>query len=219
MVILVGGQKGGTGKSTLSICLAAYLAQHGHEVILVDANSDQGTAANWAARRDTVDGVNAVVCVEKSGNIHKSILALAEKYEYTIVDTGGQDSKELRTALPAADILITPVRPSQADLETLVHVADLVDQARDMNPDLSARVVITNAPANPKIQLLEEAKEALAGLQSIGLLKSVVYMRKSYMDALSSGLGVTEQTKDKKSAMEIAALAKELGIKRKIAKK
>ena len=115
--------------------------------------------------------------------------------------------------MPAADFLVSPVRPSQADLETLVYMDGLVEQARDLNPDLKASVVITNAPNNPQVKLLAEAQEALQDLEQMKLMETVLFIRKAYMDALTAGLGVAELTpKNQKAIAEIEALANEIGF-------
>ena len=210
-VILFGGQKGGTGKSSTAVSLAAHLVSIGKDVLLVDANPEQGTSSLWAEQREEADFPN-VVCIEKSGNIHNSIDKLSEKYDIIIIDTGGQDSRELRTSAVIADILITTVRPSQGDLSTLGNVSALVDQARDLNPNLDARVLITQAPSTSKSQLLREAKEALQGLDGMKVMNTIIFSRKAYVDTLAYGLGVTELA-DKKARFEIELLAKEIGGK------
>ena len=53
MILLLGGEKGGTGKSTLATNLAAWLAVQGRDVILVDTDV-QRTAANWVDRRNQI---------------------------------------------------------------------------------------------------------------------------------------------------------------------
>jgi chromosome partitioning protein len=212
MIICVGGQKGGTGKSTTAVCLAAWFAGQGRDVMLVDANAAQGTASNWAERRSRREDATLprVNCVEKSGNIYETIRDLANRYDDVIVDSGGQDSKELRTALPTSNLLLTPTRPSQADIETLVYVADLVEQARDFNPQLEARVLITNAPPNPAVKLVEEARELLSELsETFSICSTVLYNRKAYIDALTGGFGVHELN-NPKAAAEIESLGKEI---------
>lgn len=210
MIICVGGQKGGTGKSTTAVCLAAWLAGQGRDVLLVDANATQGTASNWAERRAANESLPKVTCIEKTGNIYETVRDLATKYDEVIIDSGGQDSKELRTALPTSHLLLTPTRPSQADIETLVYVADLVDKAKDFNPKLEAWVLITNAPPNPAIKLVDEARELLEELNNtFSVCSTVIYNRKAYIDALTAGKGAHE-IKNPKAAAEIEALGREL---------
>lgn len=211
MIICIGGQKGGTGKSTTAICLAAWLAGKKRDVMLVDANALQGTASNWAERRATNHpSLPPVNCVEKSGNIYETVRDLAKRYDEVVIDSGGQDSKELRTALPTTHLLLTPTRPSQADIETLVYVAELVNQARDFNPNLVARVLITNAPPNPAVKLVDEARELLSELNdTFSLASTVIYNRKAYIDALTGGLGAHELS-NPKAAAEIESLGKEV---------
>lgn len=210
MIICVGGQKGGTGKSTTAVCLAAWMAGQGKDVLLIDANSAQGTASNWAERRAANKALPKIACVEKSGNIYETVRDLAKRYDDVIIDSGGQDSKELRTALPTSHLLLTPTRPSQADIETLVYVADLVDKARDFNAGLQARVLITNAPPNPAVKLVEEARGLLEELnETFSICSTVIYNRKAYIDALTGGVGVHEMN-NQKAAAEIESLAQEI---------
>ena len=207
MILLIGGQKGGTGKSTIATNIAAALAQEGKDVLLIDGNAMQGTASNWAERRDSSDWPK-VPCIEKSGNLNAALKDLQSRYEHIIVDTGGQDSREFRTALVAADRIITPIRPSQADAETLLYVGDVVAQAKDINPALKAFVLITNAPSHPAIKLVEETQELITDLNLFSLLSTVIYHRKAYMDALLLGAGVTE-INNPKAAHEVLALVQE----------
>lgn len=208
MITLVGGQKGGSGKSTLATNLAAALANQGKDVLLVDGNAAQGTASNWAARREDT-GLKKISCIEKSGNLYKSLLDLKDRYDEVIVDTGGQDSKEFRTALLAADLFISPIRPSQADAETLIFVADLLEQAREMNPGLVAKLLITNAPSHPAVKLVEETKELVSDIEGFEVANSVIYYRKIYMDAIPAGAGVVEMD-NAKARIEVINLIEEL---------
>ena len=208
MITLLGGQKGGSGKSTIATNLAAALASQGKDVLLVDGNAAQGTASNWAARREETD-LKPISCIEKSGNLYKSLLDLNSRYDEVIVDTGGQDSKELRTAMLAADLLITTIRPSQADAETLLFVADLVEQAKEINPELRAKILITNAPSHPAVKLVEETKALIKDLEGFEVINSVIYYRKIYQDAIPAGAGVVEMN-NAKARLEVINLIEEL---------
>lgn len=207
MIILIGSQKGGCGKSTLAVNLAAALAVSGKDVVLVDADK-QATSATWAADRANSD-VPVVHCVQKYDNIRDTLRDLDKRYEIVIVDAAGRDSRELRSGMTAADLLIVPFRPSQADLDTLYHTREVIEQASDMNPRLRALGVITMAPTNPVINETREAREYLEDFPEITLLKTLIRDRKIYRDALSMGKGVIE-TDNYKAKGEISYLLKEI---------
>ena len=66
MVILIGGEKGGTGKTTIATNLAALRALAWHDVLLVDTDS-QGSASYWASSRDEAGIKPRVACIQKFG--------------------------------------------------------------------------------------------------------------------------------------------------------
>jgi chromosome partitioning protein len=115
----------------------------------------------------------------------------------------------LRTALVAANVIYVPLRASQPDLETSVHMNELVTLARGMNPALDARLIISMAPTNPAINETAQAQELLRELPVFGLSNTIIRERKIYRDAISDGRGVVEMDNPKATA-EIEALAKEI---------
>jgi len=210
MIVIIGGIKGGTGKSTIATNLAAHLSCNTVDVILVDANPGQTTSSNWVSRRN--EFLPVIHCVEKSGDLRQTLRDFSKRYEQVIVDCGGWDSREFRTALLVSQLLITPLRPSQADLETLPKLAEVVDQAADINEKLEVTILITQAPPHPSIKLVEEAREALKELQGFVVSTNVIYNRKPYIDCLADGIGVieTKGAGGQKAKMEIESLAKEV---------
>jgi len=74
MIILIGSQKGGCGKSTTAVNICATLAKNGQDVVLVDADR-QCTAANWAMDRSANSSLSVVHCVQKYENIRAMRLA------------------------------------------------------------------------------------------------------------------------------------------------
>jgi chromosome partitioning protein len=208
MILLLGGEKGGTGKSTIAVNLAVWLAAKGADVTLVDTDR-QRTASHWVDRRNHVDGLPVVHCAEKHGNVFNTIRDLAKRYDQVIVDAGGRDSEELRTALVAAHLVYCPLKASQPDLETSVHMNELVKLARGMNEGLQARAVISMGPTNPAITEAQEAKEILSELREFAMSEVIIRDRKVYRDAMAEGRGVIEMTNDKAVA-EIKQLAKEI---------
>ena len=208
MIVLFGGQKGGTGKSTISINVSALLASQGKDILVVDGNATQGTISNWCERRESTD-LPQLTYVEKSGNLYKTLDSLRDKYDHVIVDTGGQDSKEFRTAMLAADILITPIYPNQADAETLVYLSTLIEQAQEMNSELKAYVVFSKVHSNPKVKAVRDTRKLIANLERFHVLDSKTVTRVSYSDSIAAGASAAEMG-DKKAAIEIENLVKEV---------
>lgn len=208
MIVLVGSQKGGPGKTTVAVNLAVQYARQGKDVCLVDADP-QRSAARWHADREEQAHQPAIACVEKIGSIHQTLQDLATRYDVVIVDVAGKDSKEMRTGMTAADQLVVVVRPSQFDLDTLGHMSEVIEQAKDYNPTLDVRGLITQAPANPSVTERTDAGEYLADFPAIRPLETVIYERKAYRDVVGEGLGVVEWNNPKAKA-EIEELAAEL---------
>jgi len=208
MIILLGSQKGGCGKSTTAANICAELACSGSDVVLVDADR-QGTAARWAEDRLGHDNLHPVHCVQKYDNVRDTLLDLNKRYEYVVVDAAGRDSRELRTAMTAAHILVVPFRPSQPDLDTLPALQEIITGAKDLNSKLQVLGLLTMAPTNPAISEAEEAREYLADYPDITALRSVIRDRKVYRDAMSEGLGVVEMENPKARA-EVQLLVQEI---------
>jgi chromosome partitioning protein len=208
MIVLFGGEKGGTGKSTLATNLAVWLARQGRDVLLVDTDL-QRTASHWVDRRNALNGFATVHCAERHGNVFHALRDLAKRYDEVVADAGGRDSEELRTALVGVHKVYVPLKASQPDLETSLHMNELVKLARGMNPNLQASAIISMAPTNPVINEAREAMELLSELHEFALSKTIVRERKVYRDAIAEGRGVLEMDNEKAIA-EIEALGKEI---------
>lgn len=208
MIIVVGSQKGGVGKSTIATNLAVELSHNGHDVCLVDADS-QRSAAKWHADRVEQRIEPTIACVEKLGNIHSTLLDLDNRYDIVIVDVAGKDSKEMRTGMVAADMLLTVARPSQFDLDTFEHLTEVIEQALDLNPDLDVRGLLTQASSNRKVTESDDAGEYLADFPLIKPLRTIVRERKAYRDVIPEGRGVVEWNNGAARA-EIRSLASEV---------
>ena len=209
MIVLIGGEKGGTGKSTIATNLAAYLANRSDDVVLLDADS-QATAKRWVERRNNSHPeLSRVHCVQKTGDILETIRDLSTRYQQVIIDAGGRDSEELRSAMVAAQKLYTPLKASQPDLETTLNINQLVKLARGLNPILRVHAVISMASTHPALTETEEARELLMELSEIELSRVFIRERKVFRDAMVEGKGVIE-CKNRKAEAEIQLLAEEI---------
>jgi len=197
VIVTIGGEKGGSGKSCLARNLAAYFAGKGLDTIIVDGDP-QRTSANWCGRRDQVNSENgdiypSVHCVEKTGDLRASLRDLKHRYQVVVVDVGGRDSRELRTAAVVSDMLISPFRPSQDDIDTLPQLSEIVKQARDFNEDLVVAMLFAQAPTASGSREVEETRALIADYaDTLPLMPLLIRERKAYRDTSFLGLGVTE---------------------------
>lgn len=210
MILLLGGEKGGSGKSCLAQNLAVWLQALGGDVLLLDADP-QGTTADWAAERADQADLKAIPVVQAHGNIRQTLLDLRGRYRQIVVDAGGADSEALRSAMTVATHMLIPFRPKRRDLKTLPKVENLARLAVAVNPSLVVRGVITQCPALPsQVQRILDAKAACASFGVIPL-DSITTARNIYDDADENGRSVLESGKaDQRAVEEIEQLAREL---------
>lgn len=210
MRILIGGEKGGCGKSTLATNLVVALRLAGRDALLLDADG-QRTSAKWAERRAVSEIVPAVPCTEKRDDLKAVVRELGSRYQDLIVDAGGRDSRELRSALLVVDLALFPLRPSQADLETVPHLSELLQLARSLRENGAplAGLVLSMAPTHYLVSEARDAANMLETLPDFVLAEAVIRERKVYRDALLSGRSVLEM--DNETAhFEMCRLIKEI---------
>lgn len=95
--------------------IAGYLIlKQGKTAIIVDADDQKSIMTRYNDRQN-VEGLPHIPVVAASGKIKETLLELDRHYDYVIVDTAGRDSAELRSGLLAADLFLSPLRPSQMD--------------------------------------------------------------------------------------------------------
>ena len=212
MIILVGGEKGGAGKSCLAQNLAVYLQEKNRDILLLDADP-QGTTTDWIKERDENEDLKNIPSVQASGNIRQVLKDLSKRYEDIIIDAGGQDSEALRSAMTIATHMLLPFRPKRRDLKTLDHMEQVLKLARAVNPYFNARAIITQCPTLPsQVQRILDAKEACVSF-GIKALDQITTNRNVYDDADENGLSVFEVTSDPKAKAEIEGIAQEfLGV-------
>ncbi len=207
MIILIGSEKGGVGKSTLATNLAVLLASKGNDVVIVDADR-QSTCANWAQDRYETDKIK-IDCIRQYDNLKPTLDSLSSRYKIIIVDCQGRISQEMRTGLLAANLVIIPFKPSQWDLDTLPSMLNIIKEAKDFNQKLVSCAVITMSPTNPNMDDLNQARDFFSNYPEIVLLKTAICERKVYKEAAGCGLGIIELD-NQKAIDEITGVLKEL---------
>lgn len=207
MIILIGGIKGGCGKTTLSVNLASYLASIGKETLLVDSD-DQQTATDYTILRNAthpdLPRYTQVQLYEEA--VLTQVLNLKKNYEYTIIDTGGRDTSSQRAALGCCDIAIIPFIPRVFDIWTTNRIIKLAEELRPFNQKLDLYACLNKA--DPSGQQNKEAAEMLIETGSFNFIPHVLVNRKIYGTAAASGLSVLEvEPKDRKAEEEFKNFA------------
>jgi len=206
MIIVVGGIKGGSGKTTVATNLAVMCAAEGQDVLLIDAD-DQETASDFTIlRNETQQEKPSYTCIKLTGvAVRTETIRLSNKYETIIIDTGGRDTASQRAALATANILLVPFVPRSFDVWTLEKVGSLVEEIRTINSDLKAYTFINRA--DPKGQDNDAAADVLKETDALTFININLGMRKAFGNAASSGLAVTElKPKDQKAVNELETL-------------
>lgn len=222
MIILVGGEKGGTGKTTVATNLAQIHASAGNDVLLLDMDKQESATA-WMERRSENEDIVSPACMAKHSKsqklakgslvsyLLKELRQLTEKYDTIVIDSGGRDSIEFRAALSIANKLYTPIKASQADIDTLAHLNDvLLEEIKISNPDLESFVFINQASTNIRSsRALETRKVLLDDYENLQLSETTISERDSFIHALGMGLGISE-LKDDKAKREMTKLYNEV---------
>lgn len=205
-VISVLNQKGGVGKTTLSIHIATALAGDGggrHKVLLIDADP-QGSALDWSTERTATP--NFPVIGLPKPTLHREIDALSQGYEWVVIDGPPRVNDLSRSAIAASDLVLIPVQPSPFDVWAAQEIIDIVNECQVIKPDLVTRFVINRL--FPNTTLGTEVQEALAGF-NVTTLSTFVRNRTEYAKAARQGLTALETEPRGPAAHEINALVEE----------
>ena len=140
MITAVVNQKGGAGKTTIALNLAAALAGEGKKVLLIDADPQQ-TAQDWAAIRTNPLPFQVVGLTKPI--LHRDLPKMAKDYDEIVIDGAPRNYEVARSAIAAADLVLIPVQPSGADFWASRETVELVKEARRFKETQKAVFVVS----------------------------------------------------------------------------
>ena len=205
-VFSITNQKGGTGKTTLTMNFAAGLSKRGRTLV-IDADP-QRSASQWTALAPQQKPFPVSV-IAVAGNLVQEVERFRRDYEYIVIDcppTLETDTTEL--AMRASDRVLIPVLPSPIDLWASVRLADAIEQVRRSKSDLQAYLVVNQL--EPRSALSRAMKKALAEFD-IPALDASVRRRAIYRNSAIGGASVFCAGKQGQTAVdEIEAVINEV---------
>ncbi len=209
MILSVGHTKGGVGKSTISVQIAAYLrSQRNIDLLLIDTGPQRSAAKSIMERNDDPDLPSINCATYTTGKeLLQQLRTIKDKYQEIIIDIGARESDSLMMT----DVLLIPVVPRGYDLDAIDDVYKLLQSAWDLGSECKAAAFISLADSQGSAN--NEAREYLSDYPDIEMLETAIHRRKGIGAASLHGLSVCELTgkdRDAKACNEVENLIEEI---------
>jgi len=196
-VFSVANQKGGTGKTTLSMNLAAGLSRRGRTLI-IDADP-QGSAGQWAGL-STDERPFPVSVISVASNLAREVSRMRQDYQYLVIDCPPTlETGVAQSAMTISDKVFIPILPSPVDLWASVRLADAIDQVKISNSRLQAYILINQLELRSAMS--RSMSQALAEFD-MPALQSCLRRRAVYRNSALEGLSVYCMGKRGESAVQ-----------------
>lgn len=205
MILVVANSKGGVGKSTLAVHLAAWLHEQGHRVVLADCDTQQ-SSSEWL--REALPEVKAVR-LDNPDKILNELPHLAQEAAYVVADGPGSNTETSRALLLCADLALVPCKASMLEVRALANATEVLQQAQRIRGGKPPAVLVLSMVGR-HYRLTQDMKDAAAALQ-FPLAKVALTLKQIYADAPGQGTVVWKMgTRARAAAQEIRELFREV---------
>ena len=206
MIISFLNQKGGVGKTTLSVNVAAHLATKGDRVLLIDADK-QGSATNWARVRDEDAPASFRVIGMARANMARDTMELAAGFGHVVIDGPPHAEEISRSCIIASDFVAIPIEPSGLSTWSSDLTVSQVREAQEFKPSIGCGFVISRRIANT---VIGRDIRQLAAESGIPVLASELAQRVAFAESLTMGRTIGEWAPGSPAEQEMTALAEEI---------
>lgn len=212
MIVAFVNQKGGVGKTTLAINLAAALRRKNTRVLLLDTDP-QGTALQWQALEDNI----AFPIEHLPRPLNRTDLQLfTTDHDYIVVDTPPAIGQISESVLALADLAVVPLAPSPLDIWASRHTAEMIGEIGKRNKSLKGKLLICRKI--PQTRIGREARDALDVLD-VDLFETEICQRIAYIESMLSGVSVMQFSSHSAASEEIESFCREVVREEKLMKK
>jgi len=198
-------QKGGVGKTTLALNIAAALSADGAKVLLIDAD-EQATASDWGNARGEQPAPFRIVGMARA-NMARDAIKLAEDYDYTVIDAPPHEGVITRSVVIASDVVIIPLEPSGFSTWAADKTVGQVREAMLIKPSLKCGIVVSRKISNT---VLGRDIRDMASPLGMYMFKTEIMQRVQLAEAGTLGLTIFEHAPNSAAAHEIEALTEEI---------
>ncbi len=209
-VITLFNQKGGCGKTTMTIQIAGTLALRGYKTLIVDMD-EQNTATRWASQADDTAPFPAAIMnlAAMGGKMHREVKNQIDNYDFILIDCPPAAlSPAPSSAMLISDLALIPIVPAPADMWASVAAKKLALTAQNTNESLQIRVLPNMVQKNTN--LARDTLDVLAEDREIPMLNARIASRSAFRECQLTGSTVHSLSKTSAAAMEVNALTDEV---------
>lgn len=212
-IIALANAKGGSGKTTAAVLLAAEYARRGKRVLLLDCDRFS-TLGRWCARAGSKESIDVVEGITAS-NLAEHLRRQRGFYNHTIIDLSGASDILIALASGLSDLVLVPVQGSALDGNGAVHVLKIMDYVMQ-NTRCRMRHAVLLSRVNPLVTTRSLKKVAsMLHERQIPMLETPIVERAAYRDMFEEGrmpfaLDPAETSNIDKAAVNMAALVREV---------
>lgn len=203
-IISVAHDKGGVGKTTIATNIIVQLLQEHESISVIDLDPKKHLSLFLKRRKD-----EKIKLLTYQGT--KELKELLENNKgILVIDVGGMDTDQTRTAIVYSDKVITPLADSQIELDGLMMFKKVILSLQKVRADLRVSVLLNRIHPNTNKSIAELREFIAAQSDVFSIFDTVVRDRAAFKTAYGEGKGVYEISNADKAKTEIYNLIKEL---------